>query len=42
VCIGSIEKRPKSIDVDVLTEWQKDWHELDFDVVIKNLEKHNG
>jgi hypothetical protein len=41
VCIESIEKRPKSIDVDVLTEWQKNWYELDFDVVIKNLQKQN-
>lgn len=39
VCIDSIECKPTSIDVDVLTEWQKDWYELDFDPIIKKLQK---
>lgn len=39
VCIDSIEKKPKSIDIDVLTEWQKDWYELDFTPIIQKLQK---
>ena len=39
VCIDNIENKPKSIDVDVLTEWQKDWFELDFGPIIQKLQK---
>jgi ABC-type dipeptide/oligopeptide/nickel transport system ATPase component len=42
VCIDSIEKKPKSIDIDVLAEWQKDWYELDFTPIIQKLQKSEG
>jgi len=39
VRIDNIEKKPKSIDIDVLTEWQKDWYNLDFNPIIQKLQK---
>jgi len=42
VCIDSIEKRPRSIDIDVLTEWQKNWCDLDFSPIIQQLQKSQG
>lgn len=37
--IDNIENKPKSIDIDVLTEWQKDWYDLEFKPIIDDLQK---
>lgn len=42
VCIDTIENKPKSIDVDVLTEWQKDWYDLNFGPIIQKLQKREA
>lgn len=39
VKIDKIEQTPKSIDVDVLTQWQKDWYDLEFKPIIDALQK---
>lgn len=39
VKIDRIEQTPKSIDVDVLTQWQKDWYDLEFKPIIDALQK---
>jgi len=40
VHIDSIEQKPKSIDIDVLTEWQKDWHDLDFLPILRKMQRN--
>lgn len=39
VCIDKIENKPKSIDINVLTEWRKNWYELDFKPIIQKLQR---
>lgn len=39
VCIDNIKNKPKSVDVDVLTEWQKDWYDLNFTPIIEKIQK---
>lgn len=40
VCIDNIENKPKSIDVDVLTEWQKDWHDFDLSLITGKMQRN--
>jgi DNA helicase HerA-like ATPase len=39
VKIDKIELTPKSIDVGVLTQWQKDWYDLEFKPIVDALQK---
>ena len=37
--IDAIDPKPKSIDINVLTEWQKDWNEFEFKKIVNDLQK---
>ena len=39
VKIDNIDQKPRSIDIDVLTEWQKAWYDLEFKPIIDELQR---
>jgi len=42
VKIDSIDLKPKSIDISVLTEWRKDWYDFDFNPILNDLQKRKS
>lgn len=40
ICVDNIENKPTSADIDVLTHWQMDWHDVNFIPIIQRLQKH--
>ena len=42
IMVDKIDPKPSSEDVDVLTAWRKDWHDISFLNIIKKIQRKKG